>query len=165
MEQIIKLVLDSPIGPLPVFHLFTLYSEPSLQQRHLFQKMLPIKRICCCTEYLMSRSICKKGLGFFFFFFLFPHIEHMFWIFVRIASLRQQISKTNYYVSSKYWIQFSCIICGQLLPLKRRLCGCQIVIKTNLVVVSSVGKKWAVCTSFWYAQFGFTDSGSSAILL
>ena len=32
-------------------------------------KTLPFKWICCCTEYLMIRFICKKG----FVLFLFPH--------------------------------------------------------------------------------------------
>ena len=45
------------------------YSEPSLQQQHLFLKTLPLKWIRCCTEYLMSRLICKKGLVL----FLYPH--------------------------------------------------------------------------------------------
>ena len=45
------------------------YSEPSLQRLHLFPKTLPLKLICCCREYLMSRLICNKGL----LLFLFPH--------------------------------------------------------------------------------------------
>ena len=45
----------------------TTYSEPSLQRHHLFRKTLPFKWICCCTEYLMSRLICKKGLVLFLF--------------------------------------------------------------------------------------------------
>ena len=28
-------------------------SEPPLQRQHLFPKTLPLKRICCCSEYLM----------------------------------------------------------------------------------------------------------------
>ena len=43
-------------------------SEPSLQQ-HLFPKTLPLKLICCCTRYLMSRLICKKD----HILFLFPY--------------------------------------------------------------------------------------------
>ena len=31
------------------------YSEPSLQRQHLFPKTLPLKCICSCTEYLLSR--------------------------------------------------------------------------------------------------------------
>ena len=46
----------------------TWYSESSLQRLHLFPKTLPLKWICYCTEYLMSRLICKKG----FVSFLFP---------------------------------------------------------------------------------------------
>ena len=45
------------------------YSEPSFQRQHLFPKTMPIKWICCCTEYLMSKSICKRRLVL----FLFPH--------------------------------------------------------------------------------------------
>ena len=45
------------------------YGEPSLQRQHLFPKTLPLKWICYCTEYKMSRLICKKGLVL----FLFPH--------------------------------------------------------------------------------------------
>ena len=59
------------------------YSEPSLQGQHLFPKTLPLKWICCCREYLMSILICKI---LFCSYFL---IEHMFWIFIRITSLRQ----------------------------------------------------------------------------
>ena len=44
-------------------------NDPSLQRQHLFSKTLPLKCICCCTDYLMSRLICKKG----YVFFLFPH--------------------------------------------------------------------------------------------
>ena len=46
-----------------------LYSEPSLQRQDLFPKTLSLKWICCYTEYLMSRLICKKVLVL----FLFPH--------------------------------------------------------------------------------------------
>ena len=45
------------------------YSEPSLQRQHLFQKMLPLKWICCCKESLMDIMICKKDLVL----FVFPH--------------------------------------------------------------------------------------------
>ena len=38
-----------------------MYKEASLQDQHLFPKMLPLKIICGFTEYLMSRLICKKG--------------------------------------------------------------------------------------------------------
>ena len=38
------------------------YSEPSLQRQHLIPKTCPLKWICCCTEYLLCRLICKKGL-------------------------------------------------------------------------------------------------------
>ena len=55
--------------------LITMYGEPSLQRQHLFPKTLPLKWICCCTEYLMSRLICKKGLVL----FLFPHRTHVHW--------------------------------------------------------------------------------------
>ena len=34
------------------------YIEPLLQRHHLFPKTLPLKRICWCTEYLMSRRSC-----------------------------------------------------------------------------------------------------------
>ena len=61
------------------------YSEPLLQRQYLFPKTLPLKWICLCTVYLMSRLICEKG----FVLFLFPHRTYMLWIFVRIASLRQ----------------------------------------------------------------------------
>ena len=61
-----------------------MYSEPLLQGQHLFPKTLPLKRICCCTEYLKSRLTCKKGLVL----FLFPHRTYVLDIF-RIASLRQ----------------------------------------------------------------------------
>ena len=44
-----------------------MYSEPSLQPQHLFPKPLPLKWICCFTEYLMSRMICKKGTVLFLF--------------------------------------------------------------------------------------------------
>ena len=65
--------------------------KSSIQWQHLFPKTLPLKLICYYTEYLMSRLICKKV--WFCSYFL---IEHIFWIFVRIASRRQfkQISKT-----------------------------------------------------------------------
>ena len=48
---------------------FLKYSEPLLQWQHFFPKTLPLKWICCCKEYFMSRLICKKGLVL----FLFPH--------------------------------------------------------------------------------------------
>ena len=44
-------------------------------------------------------------------------------------------------------IQYSCITCDKLLPLKRRFRDSQIVIITTIVVVSSVGIKRVVCTS------------------
>ena len=66
-------------------------------------------------------------------------IVHMFWIFVRIAS--------KVYVSVKYQIQYSCIICDKFLSLKQRFRDSQIVIITNFVVVSSVGIKRVVRTS------------------
>ena len=64
---------------------------------YLFPKTLPLKWICCCKEYSISILICKKG----FVLLLFSH-KHMFWIFVRITSLRgfKQISIS--YVSLKY---------------------------------------------------------------
>ena len=65
-------------------------SQPSLQRQHFFTKPLPLRWICCCTEYLMSRLIIKRVLVLFIF-----HHRTYFWIFVRIASLRRfsQISK------------------------------------------------------------------------
>ena len=48
---------------------FSIYSELSLQRQHLFPKTLPLKWICRCTEYLMSRRMCKKGIVL----FLFPY--------------------------------------------------------------------------------------------
>ena len=56
------------------------YIEPSLQRQPLFPKTLKLKWICYCTEYSLNRLKCKKGLVL----FLFPLIEHMFWIFVQI---------------------------------------------------------------------------------
>ena len=71
-----------------------MYSEPLLQWQHVFPMTLPLKWICCCTEYLMSRLICKKGLVS----FLFTHKTYVFDIF-RIASLRwlYQISKRCFF--------------------------------------------------------------------
>ena len=60
------------------------YNEPSLRWQHLFPKTLPLKWICCGTEYLMSRLIRQKGLVL----YLFPH-RTCFLFFVRIASLRR----------------------------------------------------------------------------
>ena len=71
----------SAFSELIYFH----YSEPSLQWHHLFPKTLPLKWICCCKESLMSRLIHQKVLAVCSYFL----IEHMFLIFVRIASLRQ----------------------------------------------------------------------------
>ena len=45
------------------------YSEPSLKRQHLFPKTLPLKWICCCREYLISRLICKISIVL----FLCPH--------------------------------------------------------------------------------------------
>ena len=53
-----------------------MYSEPSLQWQHLFPKTFPLKQICRCTEYLMSRLICNKGLVL----FLFPHRTSVLYI-------------------------------------------------------------------------------------
>ena len=45
----------STLRPTP---LSTRYSETSLQRQHLFPKTLPLKWVCCCTEYWMSILIC-----------------------------------------------------------------------------------------------------------
>ena len=57
---------------------FLLYTSLAIiiYNKPLFQKTSPLKRICCCTEYLMSRMICNKGLVL----FIFPLREHMFWM-------------------------------------------------------------------------------------
>ena len=68
----------------------TRYSEPALQRQHLFPKTLPLKWIYCCTEYIMSRLICKKGLVL----SLFSHIEHMFWYL---------LESPHWGDSNKYW--------------------------------------------------------------
>ena len=59
-------------------------SISDIQRQHLFPKTLPLKWICCCKAYLMSRWICKKVLFYSYFF-----IKHMLWISVRIASVRR----------------------------------------------------------------------------
>ena len=67
-------------------------------------------------------------------------IEHMLWIFVRIASV--QISKN---MLLEILMQCSCIISHSLPSLERRFRDIQIVIITNFVFVSSVGTKRVDC--------------------
>ena len=62
----------------------SVYSEPSLQRQHLFPKILPLKWICCCKEFSVGIMVCNKCHAYFNFF-----VNHMFWIVVRIASLRR----------------------------------------------------------------------------
>ena len=45
-------------------------------------------------------------------------------------------------------MQYSCILCGKLLPLKRRFHDSHIVCRTNFFFVSSVGIKWVVCNRY-----------------
>ena len=64
------------------------------------------------------------------------------------------------YVSVKYQIQYSCIICDKLLPFKRRFRDSQIVIITKFVVVASVGIKMDACILQSYAfrrQYLFSE--------
>ena len=70
------------------------YSEPSLHRQHLFPKTLPLKWIYCYREYLKNKLICQKDLVLLYFL-----IEHMFWVFIRIALLRRAartILKTDF---------------------------------------------------------------------
>ena len=70
-------------------------------------------------------------------------IVHMFWILLELPHWgNSNISKI--YVSVKYQIQYLCIICDKLLPLKRRFRLSQIISITNFVVVLSVGIKRVV---------------------
>ena len=78
-----------------------------------------------------SRMIYKKGL--FYSYFL---TEHMYWIFVDIASLTilANIQNKPFF---KYELQHSCVISDELPPLEQKLCATQIIIVTNFFVALS----------------------------
>ena len=72
----------------------------------------------------------------------------MFWIFVRIVS----VGDSNKYLKHmllEVLMQYSCIISHKLSLLERRFRNIQIVIKTNFVVVASVGIKRMDLFSEW----------------
>ena len=80
------------------------YSEPLLQRQHLFPKMLPLKWICCCKEFLMSRMICKKGIVL----YIFPHRTNI----CICQNCHFEAVLTNIWniCYLKYYIKLSCVI-------------------------------------------------------
>ena len=117
------------------------YSEPSLQRHHLFPKILPLKWICCCKEFLTSRMICNKC------YVLFIPIHRMNVLDICWNLLTKAILIIIQNICClKYWIiMFLHNFWFTVTSLEEGFHASQVVSIRNFVVVSSVGIKRVDC--------------------